>query len=173
MDTKIKKFLEKENIKHEVVEHKKVYTAFNAAETQHVKSNEVVKTVLVKVSNGSFILVAVPAGKRVDVNKIAKAINDQAEKNYKVIVKTDKKAKKPKIVTAKLSSEKDIISNLKTKVGLISPFSQIYGLTLLFDKKLTKNKHLLVSAGSYTESIKIKTTDFLKFMVGLQGTFTE
>ena len=173
MDTKIKKFLESEKIKFLIAEHRKVYTAFNAAETQHVKSNEVVKTVLVKLSNTDFVLVAVPAGKRIDLKKIAKAINAQAATNHKLLVKEHPKLKKPKVVTAKLGSEKDITNKLKTKVGLISPFSQVYGLMLLLDKKLLKNKSLLISGGSYTESVKVKTSDFVKHMVGIQGKFTE
>ena len=173
MDAKIKKYLESEKIKFQLVAHRKVYTAFNSAETQHVKTNEVTKTVLAKLSNGDFILVCVPAGKRVDLKKIAKSINDQALKNYKLLVKKDPKTKRPKTITAKLASEKNILSVLKTKVGLISPFSQVYGLTLLFDNKLAKNKNILISAGSYTESLKLTTTDFLKRMVGIKGNFTQ
>ncbi len=186
MDTKIKKLLDSSKIKYKVIEHRKVYTAFTASETQHIKPSTVVKVVFVKLSKPSThlldhskistidsMLVAVPAGKRIDLKKIAKSVNDDAAKSFKLIQKTNPKTKKPPFVTAKMANEKDIEKKLKTKVGLLHPFSQIFGLPMLFDKKLTKNKKLIVSAGSYTESLEISTKDYLKIMVGIQGSFTE
>lgn len=188
MDKKIQKFLEAKKIKYKILEHRKVYTAFTAAETQHVDTKQLVKVVLAKLSQPTipllkhgqpdrlelkFIFVAVPAGKRVDLKKIAKVINDYQEKNYKLLIKQGEKVKKPSKITAKLAGEKDIEKHLKTKVGLLHPFSQLFGLPILFDKKLEKNKKLIVSAGSYTESVQLNTKDFLKLMEGIMGSFTE
>jgi prolyl-tRNA editing enzyme YbaK/EbsC (Cys-tRNA(Pro) deacylase) len=186
MDKKIQKLLETNKIKFKLVEHRKVYTAFNGAETQHVDPKAVVKTVFVKLSKPSthllqngevhtidFLLVSVPAKKRVDFKKIAKAVNDHQTKSYKILVKENPKAKKPAVVTAKMANEKDIVKKLKTKIGLLSAFGQIYNLPVLIDKKLLKNKKLIVAAGSYTESIEISPKDFLKITPHLEGTFTE
>ncbi len=195
MEQRIKKLLDSHNIKYKLVDHRKVYTAFNDAETQHIDPKAVVKTVFLKLSKPSLhvieplqkqekiktetidtILVAVPAGKRVDLKKIAKAVNDHATKSYKLLTKVaDKSAryKKPSPITAKMANEKDITKKLHTKVGLLHPFSQIFGLPLLLDKKLLKNKKITVPAGSYTQSIEISTKDFLKILVGMQGNFTE
>ncbi len=186
MDKKIEKLLLENKIKFKIVEHRKVYTAFTEAETQHLDPKTVVKTVLVKfskpsthlldndqISTISMVMVAVPAKHRVDLKKIAKAINDHAVKSYKLMVKSNPKVKKPSSVTVKIASEKDIEKTLKTKVGLLHPFSQIFGLPILMDKKLTKNKKLTVSAGSYTESLEISTKDYLKIMSGIVGSFTE
>jgi hypothetical protein len=187
MDTKLKKFLDKEKIKYKLVEHRKVYTAFNAAETQHASDKQVVKIVLGKLSKPTthlvdgldekivlnFVLVAIPAGKRVDLKKVTMVINDHQEKSYKIFKKADPKAKKPNKINVKLASEKDIEKHLKTKVGLLHPFGRVFGLPVLFDKKLAKNKTLVVSAGSYTESLEIKTKDYLKQSYGAQGNFTQ
>jgi prolyl-tRNA editing enzyme YbaK/EbsC (Cys-tRNA(Pro) deacylase) len=186
MDIKIKKLLEANKIKYKPLEHRKVYTAFNSAETQHVDSKQIVKVVLTKLSKPSlhmlkdgkpasldFVFVAVPAGKRVDLKKVAKAINDHQSKSYKLLIKSQPKIKKPSQIKAKLASEKDIEKKMKTKVGLLHPFSQLFGYPILLDKKLAKNKKLIVSAGSYTESLEIATKDFLKLMEGQLGSFTE
>lgn len=186
MDSKIKKLLEQNKIKHKLIEHKKVYTAFTEAETMGSDPKAVVKTVFVKFSkpaafalgNGKVAmadaaLAAVPAKKRVDFKKIAKSINDHQQKSYKILLKSDPKQKKPSNITVKMASEKDIKKRLETKVGLLSAFSQIYGLPLLFDKKLAKNKKLVLAAGSYTESLEIPTKDFLKIMSGVSGNFTQ
>ena len=79
MDLKIKKLVEAKKIKYKLLEHRKVYTAFNSAETQHVDSKQIVKVVLAKLSKPAihllkegkpasldFVFVGVPAGKRVD-----------------------------------------------------------------------------------------------------------
>jgi prolyl-tRNA editing enzyme YbaK/EbsC (Cys-tRNA(Pro) deacylase) len=196
MDKKIQQLLTQNKIKFKTIQHRKVYTAFTEAETQHVDPKTVVKTVFVKLSKPTThllqdgkvsvldsILVAVPAGKRVDFKKIAKAVNEHAVKSYKIMIKTPSNSpskrgrtgtvKKPPVITVKMANEKDILKKLKTKVGLLSAFSQIYNLPLLFDKKLLKNKKLILSAGSYTESIELSTKDFLKIMVGMQGNFTQ
>lgn len=189
MDPKIKKLLEKEKIKYKLLPHRKVYTAFTAAETQHMDTKQIVKVVLAKLSKPSvhllkdggpakldFVFVAVPAGKRVNLKKVAKAINDHQEKSYKALKKInpkETKIKKPSKIRAKLASEKDIEKRLKTKVGLLHPFSHLFGLPILVDNKLTKNNKLIVSAGSYTESIELTTKDFLKHMQGQLGNFTE
>lgn len=158
MDAKIKKLFEAKKIKHKLLEHRKVYTAFNSAETQHADVKQVVKTVLVKLGKSVLIglyeadavLVCVPSGKRLDLKKISKTIK----------------------TTVKLGKEKDIEKKLKTKVGLLHPFGSIFKLPVLLDNKLGKNKKLLVSAGSYTESLEINTKDYLKVESPLLGNFT-
>ena len=56
MDAKLKKFLDNSKIKYKVVEHKKVYTALNEAETQHLNEKTVAKTVLVKMARTSVTI---------------------------------------------------------------------------------------------------------------------
>ncbi len=186
LQNQITKLLDSSNVRYKVLEHRKVYTAFTEAETQHIDPKTVVKTVFVKFSKPSVhlladgkisvikaVLVAVPAKHRVDFKKIAKVINEHAIKSYKLLLKKDPKTKKPTSISVKIADEKDILKTLKTKVGLLHPFSQLFGLPLLFDKKLSKNKKLIFPAGSYTQSLEITTKDFLKIMTGLEGNFTE
>src|SRR3989338_6248125 len=82
MDSKVKKLLETDKIKYKLLPHRKVYTAFTSAETQHMDTKQIVKVVLAKLSKPSvhllkgggpavldFVFVAVPAGKRVDLKQ--------------------------------------------------------------------------------------------------------
>lgn len=151
MDNKLKKFLDSNKIKYEVVEHKKVYTAFNEAETQHVNPKEVAKTVLVKTDK-DFALVVVPAAKYVDFKKVKKAL---------------------KVKKVSMAKESDIAKNLKSKVGLIHPFGSMYKLPTLIDNVLLKQKKIIASAGSYTESVKIKPRDFEKIVEPIKGSFSK
>lgn len=197
MNKAIQKLLESNKIKYKNIEHRKVYTAFNEAETLASDARGVVKTVLIKLSKPTlltitnavskkatkpanlsgntidFVLVAVPAKHRVDFKKIAKTINDHQLKGYKLLLKSNPKTKKPVVIQTKMANEKDIEKRLKTKVGLLSAFSSLYNLPLLLDKKLVKSKKLIIAAGSYTESVELSTKDFLKITNGLEGNFCQ
>lgn len=151
MDTKLKKFLEQTKTKYKLHEHKKVYTAFNEAETQHLRAKEVAKTVLVKADK-SYVLIVVPAAKYVDFGKVKKGL----------------KAKK-----VSMAKEADIKNVLKSKIGLIHPFGNLYKLPVLLDNTLAKQKALLASAGSYTESVEVKTSDFQKLVQPMKGSFSK
>lgn len=151
MNTKLKNFLDQNNIKYEVHEHKKVYTAFNEAETQHLKVKEVAKVVLVKTEK-NYVLVVVPAGKHVDFTKVKKAL----------------KAKK-----VSMARENDIAKILKSKIGLIHPFGNIYNLPVVCDNSLLKQRKLIASAGSYTESLTVSVKDFIKLAQPLKGKLTK
>src|SRR3989338_2736714 len=161
MDTKLKKFLDKSKIKYEVVEHKKVYTAFNEAETQHLNVKEVAKAVLIKAdlprdaegkAGTGYALVVVPAAKHVDFAKVKKGL----------------KAKK-----VSMAKETDIAKVLKTKIGLIHPFGNLYALPVLLDNALTKPAKLVASAGSYTESLELKPKDFVRAVQPVTGSFSK
>lgn len=151
MDKKLQKFLAGNKIKYELHEHKKVYTAFNEAETQHLKAKEVAKTVLVKADK-DYALVIVPAQKYVDFKKVKKTL----------------KAKK-----VGMAKESDITKILKTKVGLIHPFGNLYKLQTLIDNSLLKQKKISASAGSYTESVEIKPKDFVELVNPIKGSFAK
>ena len=158
MDKKLQKFLDENKIKYKVAEHKKVYTAFNEAETQHVNPKEVAKTVLVKAGK-TYALVIVPAAKHVDFKKVQKTL----------------KANLPAGEAGKVSmaKESDITKGLKSKIGLIHTFGNLYGLPTLVDNALLKQKTISASAGSYTESIEIKPKDFLKLAEPTKGSFSK
>ena len=106
---------------------------------------------LVKTDKG-FALVIVPAGKYIDL----------------AAVKATLKAKK-----IAMASEKDIAKYLKTKVGLIHPFGNLYKIPTLIDKGFAKAKKMVASAESYTESVEIAIKDFEKLAQPIKGLFAK
>ncbi|MCL5009155.1 MAG: YbaK/EbsC family protein [Patescibacteria group bacterium] len=150
-ENSITRLLEQSKIKFKVLEHKLVYTAHDAAQTTKKKLGEIAKVVLIKADK-DFVLIVLPAGKYVDFAGIKKAL----------------KAKK-----VSMASEKDITKYLKTKVGLLHPFGQIYKLQTLLDKSLAKTKKLVASAGSYTHSVELAIKDFEKLVRPVKGAFAK
>jgi prolyl-tRNA editing enzyme YbaK/EbsC (Cys-tRNA(Pro) deacylase) len=140
---KLLKHLDQGGIAYEVVPHKKVYTAYDLAQTLGEKLDGVAKTLLVKVQlpkvekRGEYFVVVVPASYRANFQKIKKLL----------------KAKKVEIASEKA------MDKLGLKPGAITPFAPFHGLEVLLDKALLKTKDVLVRAGSYTESLRVKVKD--------------
>ncbi|MDZ4244116.1 MAG: YbaK/EbsC family protein [Candidatus Doudnabacteria bacterium] len=111
----------------------------------------VAKTVLIKADK-DYALVIVPAAKHVDFSKVKKTL----------------KAKK-----VSMAKESDMAKVLKTKIGLAHPFGNLYKLAALIDNSLLKQKTLIASAGSYTESIEIKPKDYEKLVQSTKGSFSK
>jgi len=149
--SKIAKYLNEQRVKYKTIAHKVVYTARDIAATTKKKINEIAKVVLVKTDKG-FALVIVPAGKYIDL----------------AAVKATLKAKK-----IAMASEKDIAKYLKTKVGLIHPFGNLYKIPTLIDKGFAKAKKMVASAESYTESVEIAIKDFEKLAQPIKGLFAK
>ena len=144
----LEKLLKLSKIKYEVVEHRKVYTAFDSAETQDVKLTEVAKAVLLKGKKGLYLAV-LPAGNNCGFKALTKLAEDKLS----------------------MAKEKDINEKLKTKIGLIPPFGSLFKLPVFIDKKLLKNKKINLPAGSYTESVIMNVKDYLKLENPVPGNF--
>lgn len=163
-ETKVTKFLDEAKVKYKILSHKTVFTAHDAAQTTKKKLGEIAKVVLVKADPTSstsgglrragktLALIVVPAGKYVDFKGIKKAL---------------------KVKKISIASEKDIAKYLKTKVGLLHPFGNMYKLQTLLDKSLAKAKKMVASAGTYTESVEIARKDFEKLVKPIKGVFSK
>lgn len=147
----VTKLLREAKVKFSVLKHKLVYTAHDTAQTTKKKLSEIAKVVLVKADK-NFVLIVLPAGKYVNFSSVKKAL---------------------KVKKASMATEKDITKYLKTKVGLLHPFGQIYKLQTLLDKSMAKTKKIIASAGSYTRSVEISSKDFEKLVQPIKGAFSK
>lgn len=137
---KVLSYLDKAKAKYEIVPHKVVYTTFDLANTLKEKMANIAKTLLVKADK-RYVLVAIPAHYRLDLDKVKKLL----------------KAK-----TVGLAKELHMEKVLKVKPGALTPFAGLHKLELLLDKALVRAGKVLVGAGSYTESLRLKAADLHK-----------
>ncbi|MBX4187154.1 MAG: hypothetical protein KW802_02770 [Candidatus Doudnabacteria bacterium] len=144
----LEKLLKLNKVKYEVVEHRKVFTAFDAAATQDLKTTEVAKAVLLKGKKNLYLAV-LPASNNCDFKSLAKLTADKVS----------------------MAKEKDINEKLKSKIGLIPPFGSLFKIPTFIDKKLIKNKKINLPAGSYTESVIMSVKDYLKLENPVHGNF--
>lgn len=136
----VEKFLAEHKASYDVVTHRIVYTAYDLAATLKHDLAAIGKTLLIKTDNG-FVLVLLPANRRLDLNKLKKALG----------------AKKLSIV-----SEKEMIQKLKVKAGGLTSFGPLHGAGVFVDAALAKTAKIFVSAGSFTDHVRMKAKDFVK-----------
>jgi len=146
------KKLNESKIKHEIVNHRKVFTALDVAATLKVKLEQVVKSLLIKADK-DFYLALLPANKNLDLKKLAKALGIPLKK-------------------ISIPKEKIMTTKFKVKPGAMSAFGSIYKLPVIVDKSLIKVRDGIFSSGSFIESFRMKIKDYLKFEKPLEGNFS-
>ena len=152
----IKNYLDKKGAKFVIVTHKKVYTAYDAAQTLKKKLDEIVKNLLVKTNKG-FVLVLLPASKRVDLNKLKKLMN----------------AKGMGVKKVEIPKEGTMVRVFKVKPGALGAFGSVHELEVYMDKNLQKVKKAIFPTGSFTDSVEMAMKEFEKLEKPVVGMFTE
>lgn len=144
------KFLDDQKIKYDIIEHRTVFTALDAAQTQHIKPEEVVKTLIVRIDNKPA-LALISAKSNLDKNKLKKTVNIFMKKEGgKAIKKVD------------FAKEVWMKKNLQGSVGATPPFGALCKLPMFVDGVLLKQKTLYVNTGDYKYSLKITRASFEK-----------
>ena len=158
---KLKNFLNKNKAKYKIIEHKKVYTTYDFAQTLKVDLKMIAKTLLMKTDN-DFIFAVVPGNKRLDSGKLKKVINNERKK---VREKTVKKLS--------IADETQIKRSITKKVGAIPPFGSLYKKQTYVDKAFLKQKKILLNGGSFTEAIEMSPSQYVKLEKPIEGSFGE
>ena len=152
---KLIKYLEKAGVKHEIIEHKTVYTAIDAAITMKKKLQEIAKSLLIKADKDYYI-VLLPADNNLDFDKLKKII---------------KKENKKEVKTIKIPGEKIMENTLKIKAGTLTAFGELHKAKVIVDKKMEKIKKAIFSSGSSNYSIEMAIKDFIKLENAILGNF--
>jgi Ala-tRNA(Pro) deacylase len=149
---KILNYLEKNKVKYEPIAHRIVYTAYDLAQTLKEDLAKIAKTLVIKTEKG-YALLVLPASKLADLKKLKKVL---------------------KVKKIEIAKEKVMKDFFKIKPGTITPFATLHKkVPLYIDKGLLKAKKIVVSAGSYTDSLRIKIKDLLKLEKPTQGNFSK
>ncbi|HOZ36536.1 MAG TPA: YbaK/EbsC family protein [bacterium] len=184
MNKKLIKYLDDGKVKYEVLEHRTVYTAYDAAATMHVKLGEIAKSLLVKFNKPfedgkkPYALVLLSADKNIDLKKLAKVISGWAIKlNKELRMEKPEKGKKlavdvyNKTTKIFLSKEKDMKDKFKLGAGPMSAFGSLYKLPVFIDKGLIKKEKAIFASGSFVESLRLTVASFIKLEGAMSGSF--
>src|SRR3989338_1359935 len=185
LSKKLLKYLGASKVKHEIVGHKTVYTAYDAAQTMKIKLNEIAKSLLVKFNkpfiNGEkpYAIAIVGADKNIDLKKLKKVVSDAAvQLNKDLRFKKPEKGKKfmldiyNKVAKVIIPKEKELKSKLKVKPGAIAAFGAMYKLPVFIDKDFLKNKTAVFAGDSFIQSVKMLANDFHQLENAFVGKFS-
>ncbi|MBI5467075.1 MAG: YbaK/EbsC family protein [Candidatus Kerfeldbacteria bacterium] len=137
---KVTKHLDANKVKYDVVPHKTVFTVYDLAQTLKIKMNGIIKTLLVKADK-EYVLTVLPAHVRLDLVALKKTL-------------------KAKVV--RLAKEKEMQLQFKVKPGAMTPFGSLHKVAVVMDTSLAKAEKVLLGAGTFTESLRMKMKDYVK-----------
>jgi len=136
---KTKKYLAAKMVKYDELAHKTVYTAYDAAQTLNRELKDIAKSLLI-AADKAYVIVVVPATMRIDLNKLKKIL---------------------KVKKVSIPKEQVMVKVFKVKPGAITAFGGLHKVEVLVDKSLLKTKEIIFSAGTLTDSIRMKVKDFI------------
>ncbi len=142
----IKDLLEKSGIDYRTVHHEPTFTSEESAHVRGEKLEVGGKAIVMKLGDDDFKLFVISAVFKTDSKKIKNLFN----------------AKKTRF------ADKDELIKLTGLVpGSVPPFGRpILDLDLFIDKSITENEKIAFNAGSLTDSIIMKTSDYLRIANG-------
>ncbi|MFZ0292200.1 MAG: YbaK/EbsC family protein [Candidatus Sulfotelmatobacter sp.] len=137
--TTLKQFLDTKQIKYIVISHSVACTAQGIAALVHMPGKELAKTVIVKI-DGALAMAVVPASRHVDLPLLKHAVGAKS---------------------VELASEADFKDRFPDcETGAMPPFGNLYGMQVIADEALTKDKEIAFNAGTHRELMRLTWADF-------------
>lgn len=136
---KLKEYLEAKGVDFDVLSHKVAYTAQETAAAQDITGWKVAKSV-VAYCDGEYVLLVLQAPKVVDFE----------------LLKQNMDCKE-----ARLAHEQEMEQLFpEIELGAAPPFGNLYGLDVYVDQGLAELDDFVFNAGSHTETIRMKYSDY-------------
>jgi Ala-tRNA(Pro) deacylase len=137
--SKVREFLDLNEVEYVVISHSKAYTAQGIAAISHIPGKELAKTVIVKL-DGALAMAVLPASYQVDLQALKKAVG---------------------VREAELAAEREFKQAfLDCQTGAMPPFGNLYGIPVYVDETLAEDREIAFNAGSHYELIKMAYSDF-------------
>jgi len=137
---KVIKLLERSKADFNLLEHEPVKTSEEASKARGTKMSDAPKALILRKKSGDFLMVCIPADKKLDMGKVAEFVGEKVE------------MAKPEVIKERFGVE----------VGAVPPFGRLLGLDTYFDKAFWKNETAAFNAGRKDRSVVMKASDLLK-----------
>lgn len=139
----LKEFLDGANVEYMCLTHPPAFTAQDLAHHVKIAGDKVVKTVIIEL-DGKMAMLVMPATWRVRWESLSR------------ILDTD---------FVDLADEQEFQDRFPDcEVGAMPPFGNLFGMTVYCAEPLTEQSELAFAAGSHTETLHMKTRDFLNLV---------
>jgi Ala-tRNA(Pro) deacylase len=136
---RIREFLEGSKAPYVIIRHSPAYTARQLPEIVRLPSDEVLKTVIVKM-DGRMAMAVVPSDKNVDLELLA----HQTES-----------------AIVSLARESDLADRfVGCQIGTVPPFGNLFGVETFIDARLTQQKFIAFAAGTHEDVMVMQYADY-------------
>ena len=136
---RLKKYLNKENVRYVTIKHSKAYTAHEIAASADIPDKELAKTVMLNI-DGEMAMIVIPASSQVDLERLKEAVGSR---------------------DVKLAAEREFKDEFPDcAVGAMPPFGNLYGMKVFVSQALREDDEIAFNAGSHTELIRLAYQDF-------------
>lgn len=137
--SRLKEFLDKNNIRYVTVTHSTAYTAAALAQMTHTPGKEIAKAVMAVV-DGALAMIIVPGSKHVDLRSLKAALGAKE---------------------VALAHEHEFAHVFPDcEVGAMPPFGNLYNVPVYVDEALTRDAEISFNGGSHRELVRLAYADF-------------
>lgn len=136
---KLKEYLDGHGIRYVSISHSPSYTAQEIAASAHIPGRELAKTVMIKV-DGKMAMAVLPASTHVDFDMLREVAGAES---------------------VELATEEEFESMFPgCELGAMPPFGNLYDMEVFVADDLAEDEEIAFNAGSHTELIRMKYSDF-------------
>ena len=142
MKTAVTRCLSSAGIEYRIKKHsREVYTSEDAAKERGVRIEQIVKTMIVKKSDGELIAVLLPGNKRLNTKKLAKILGCKR---------------------VQIAPKEEAEKATGYKIGAIAPIGFKREMRIYMDKDVLKEETVDISSGSPDAGIELKSKDLAR-----------
>ena len=132
-------FLDEQGVRYRLSHHDTAYTSQELAQLEHVSGKCVIKPVVVK-ADGQFVLCALPASYKVDLNELRSQLRAD---------------------DVKLADEQSLEQIFTDcEVGAEPPIGRLWGLPTLMDESLTADDMVTFQAGTHCDAVTMSLAEY-------------
>ncbi len=136
-------YLDKSNVKYEVMKHAPAFTAQQMAALEHEPGQYVAKPVIIN-ADGKYIMCVLAACYKIDMGALKKQLGAKS---------------------VKLADENEIGEIFgDCELGAEPPFGNLYDLETMMDKAMENDDHIVFQAGSHQKAVRMNMKDYRKLV---------
>lgn len=151
INDRLKRFLDSQGIRYQVVPHREVFTAQEVAATSDVPGRQVAKVVVVRGGDGAPMLVVLPAPCRVSLPALERASGRRG------------------LALATEGEFGGLFPDCET--GAMPPFGNLWGLPVYADACFPRDRAFVFQGGNHREVVEMSYPDYDRLVQPVTGAF--
>jgi len=150
--SRIRDFLDSENVPYEELRHEPAFTGQEVAHTLHLSGKRCAKTVVLS-GDGRLVMAVLPASNRLNLQDLRVAME---------------------VTHLEMLPESELIRLFPDcERGAVPPLGRLYGMNVWVDRTISDSELIVFCAGTHEDCIRMKYSDFAKLAMPRVSRFSE